>query len=66
MDVLDENNLASFYEKIGKYDVLINAATGGGRALGPFMNMNLEGYRNSFAETLGYTNTVKIRLKSIK
>ena len=26
MDVLDEEKLVSFFEKIGKYDVLINAA----------------------------------------
>ena len=65
MDVLDENNLASFYDKIGKYDVLINAATGGERALGPFMNMNLEGYRNSFKKLWGYTNTVRLGLSQL-
>ena len=36
MDVLDENNLASFFEKIGKYDVLINAATGRGKSYRSF------------------------------
>ena len=36
MDVLDENNLSTFFKKIGKYDVLINAATGGGKSYRSF------------------------------
>ena len=65
IDVLDENSLSSFFKKIGKYDVLINAATGGERAIGPFMNMDLVGYRNSFKKLWGYTNTVSIGLKQL-
>ena len=38
----------------------------GERAIGPFMNMDLEGYRNSFKKLWGYTNTVRLGFKSIK
>ena len=65
MDVLDEEKLVSFFEKIGKYDVLINAATGGERAIGPFLDMKLEGFRNSFKKLWGYTNTVKLGLQQL-
>ncbi len=65
LDVLDENKLVSFFEKIGSYDILINAATGGERAIGPFMNMELKGYRNSFKKLWGYTNTVRFGLHQL-
>ena len=65
MDVLEENKMVSFYKKIGKYDILINAATGGERAIGPFINMNLEGYRNSLRNLWGYTNTVRLGLSQL-
>ena len=65
MDVLDETKLVSFFKKIKKYDILINAATGGERSIGPFMSMDLQGYRNSFKKLWGYTNTVRLGLKHI-
>ncbi len=64
-DVLDENKLASFFDKIGGFDILINAATGGERAIGPFENMDLKGYRNSFKKLWGYTNTVRLGLQQL-
>ena len=65
MDVLDESKLVSFFEKVGGYDILINAATGGERAIGPFMKMDLEGYRNSFKKLWGYTNSVRYGLQNL-
>ncbi len=65
LDVLDEGKLSSFFKKIGKYDILINAATGGDRAIGPFLNMDLEGYRNSFKKLWGYTNSVRLGLSQL-
>ena len=64
-DVLDENKLTSLFKKIGKFDILVNAATGGERAIGPFINMDLEGYRNSFKKLWGYTNTVRLGLQQL-
>ncbi len=66
IDVLDEKSLASFFNEIGEYDVLINTATGGERALGPFRDMDLNGYRNSFRKLWGYTNTVRLGLKNLR
>ena len=40
-------------------DLLINCATGGKRAAGPFLQMDIEGYQGSFAKLWGYTNTVR-------
>ena len=48
LDVLDETGLKTFFKEQGEYDILINSATGGGRAIGPFLNMDMEGYRNFF------------------
>ena len=59
IDVLDEEALKSFFKNQGKFDVLINCATGGARAVGPFLKMDLEGYRGSFAKLWGYTNVVR-------
>ena len=40
VDVLDEKSLKSLFKQIGNYDVLISTATGGKRAVGPFLKMN--------------------------
>ncbi len=65
VDVLDEANLKKTFNEIGKFDVLVNTATGGDRAIGPFNKMKIEGYRNSFRKLWGYVNTVKYGLKDI-
>lgn len=65
LNVLDEKEIRNFFNKIGKYDVLVNTATGGERALGPFAKMDLAGYRNSFRKLWGYTNTVRYGLTKI-
>ena len=59
IDVLDEEALKSFFKNQREFDVLINCATGGTRAVGPFLKMDLEGYRSSFAKLWGYTNVVR-------
>ena len=58
-DVLDEAALSAMFEKLAPYDVLISAATGGGRAVGPFMEMDMNGFRDSFAKMWGYANVVR-------
>ena len=65
IDVLDENQLSLFFDEVGSFDILINTATGGERAIGPFEEMDLNGYRNSFRKLWGYTNTVRLGLKNI-
>ncbi len=58
-DVTDEKAVAKFLKEQAPYDVLISAATGGSRAVGPFLKMDLEGYKGSFAKLWGYANVVR-------
>jgi NAD(P)-dependent dehydrogenase (short-subunit alcohol dehydrogenase family) len=41
-------------------EALVNAATGGPRAIGPFLDMDLDGFQNSFAKLWGYVNSVRL------
>ena len=49
-----------FFAEQGEIDYLINAATGGERAVGPFMEMDMDGFQGSFAKLWGYTHSVRI------
>ena len=60
VDVLDRDALSALFEKHHGFDYLVNAATGGPRAVGPFLEMDLDGYRNSFAKLWGYVNSVRL------
>ncbi len=60
LDVLDRAAMAAFFAAIGTIDLLVAAATGGGRALGPFLSMDLDAYQGSFRKLWGYTNAVQI------
>ena len=59
-DVLDRNALQALFEKHAGFDFLVNAATGGSRAIGPFLEMDLDGFQGSFAKLWGYVNTVRL------
>jgi len=59
-DVRDRDALAALLESLAPYDILISAATGGGRALGPFMEMDLDHYQASFDKLWGYVNVVRL------
>lgn len=59
-DVRDEEALAALFAREAPFDILISAATGGARASGPFLKMDLEGYRNSFDKLWGYANCVRL------
>jgi NAD(P)-dependent dehydrogenase (short-subunit alcohol dehydrogenase family) len=60
VDVLDREALRSLFEKHHGFDYLVNAATGGSRAIGPFLEMDLDGFQNSFAKLWGYVNSVRL------
>ena len=66
MNVLDRDALEQFFKEIGEYDILVNSATGGARAVGPFLSMDLDGYRASFDKLWGYTNVVRYGTKFLK
>ena len=59
-DVRDEAALTALFSAHAPVDVLISAATGGERAAGPFLQMDLAGYRASFDKLWGYTNVVRL------
>lgn len=58
-DVLDRDAMASLFESCAPFDILISAATGGERAVGPFLEMDMDGFRNSFDKLWGYANVVR-------
>lgn len=58
-DVLDREAMAALFEECAPFDILVSAATGGSRALGPFLAMDMEGFQNSFAKLWGYANVVR-------
>ena len=60
VDVLDRVALDELFEKHHGFDYLVNAATGGPRAIGPFLEMDPQGYQDSFAKLWGYVNSVRL------
>ena len=66
MNVLDRDALEKFFQEEGEYDILVNSATGGARAVGPFLSMDLDGYKASFDKLWGYTNVVRYGTKNLK
>ena len=57
-DVLDREALADLFAQHAPFDYLVCAATGGPRARGPFLDMDLDAFQGSFAKLWGYTNAV--------
>ena len=66
MNVLERDALEKFFQEVGEYDILVNSATGGARAVGPFLSMDLDGYKASFDKLWGYTNVVRYGTKFLK
>ncbi len=60
VDVLDRAALQKLFEELAPFDVLVNAATGGDRATGPFLAMDLDGFQGSFRKLWGYVNSVRL------
>ncbi len=60
IDVLDREGLATLFSEEAPYDFLVNCATGGARASGPFLQMDLDGFQGSFRKLWGYTNSVRL------
>ncbi len=59
-DVLDRQALQAVFDRHQGFDYLVNSATGGPRAIGPFLEMDLDGFQGSFAKLWGYVNTVRL------
>lgn len=64
-DVLDKSALQALFTECGPIDILVSAATGGGRAIGPFTEMDMDDYQASFAKLWGYTNVVRYGVEQL-
>lgn len=58
-DVLDRDAMQALFAELAPFDILVSAATGGSRAIGPFLEMDLDGYKASFDKLWGYANVVR-------
>ena len=58
-DVRIEEDVKKIFEKHAPFDILISAATGGSRAAGPFLEMDMLGFKSSFDKLWGYANVVR-------
>ena len=58
-DVLDRDAVDALLKQHAPFEILVSAATGGSRALGPFLDMDMDGYKASFDKLWGYANIVR-------
>jgi len=58
-DVRDAAALETLLESLAPFDILVSAATGGTRAIGPFLDMDMDGFKASFDKLWGYANVVR-------
>lgn len=65
IDVLDRPGLTALFDDLDPLDILVCSATGGPRAAGPFVEMDLDGFQGSFAKLWGYTNAVRLGAASM-
>ena len=64
-DVLDGADVAALLNDLAPFDILVSAATGGSRAIGPFLEMDMDGYKASFDKLWGYANVVRYGAKHV-
>jgi len=58
-DVRDRDALDALVKAHAPVDIIVAAATGGSRALGPFLTMDMAAYKASFDKLWGYGNIVQ-------
>ncbi|MEO9781742.1 MAG: SDR family oxidoreductase [Sedimentitalea sp.] len=58
-DVRDTAALEELFAEHAPFDILVSAATGGDRAFGPFLEMDMDGFKSSFDKLWGYANVVR-------
>jgi NAD(P)-dependent dehydrogenase (short-subunit alcohol dehydrogenase family) len=58
-DVLDRDGLVALLATCAPFDILVNSATGGERAIGPFLRMDMDGFEGSFRKVWGCANVVR-------
>jgi len=58
-DVRDRDAMQTLFKDCAPFDILISAATGGDRAMGPFLEMDMDGFQGSFDKLWGYANVIR-------
>lgn len=58
-DVRDGAAVEALCAEYAPFDILVSAATGGDRAFGPFLDMEIDGYKGSFDKLWGYATVVR-------
>lgn len=64
-DVRDTAAVEKLLNEIGTIDILVSAATGGKRAIGPFVEMDMDGFKGSFDKLWGYANVVRFGARHV-
>ena len=64
-DVRDTAAMEALFEKLAPFDILISAATGGDRAIGPFLEMDMDGFKASYDKMWGYAHVVRFGTKHL-
>jgi NAD(P)-dependent dehydrogenase (short-subunit alcohol dehydrogenase family) len=64
-DVLVRVAVETLLNSLGPIDILVSAATGGSRAIGPFLDMDMDGFKSSFDKLWGYANVVRYGAKHV-
>lgn len=59
-DVRDRDGLSNLFASLAPFEILVNAATGGKRPRGPFLEVDLDAYQGAFDKLWGYTNSVRL------
>jgi NAD(P)-dependent dehydrogenase (short-subunit alcohol dehydrogenase family) len=59
LDARDAAAVEAFFNAEGDIDILVNSATGGSRAFGSFMEMDMKGFQGSFDKLWGYANVLR-------
>ena len=58
-DVTDSAAVETLLNRLAPFDILVSAATGGSRAIGPFLEMDMNGFKASFDKLWGYAHVVR-------
>ena len=65
-DVRDAAAVEVLLNDIGPIEILVSAATGGKRAIGPFVEMSIDGFKGSFDKLWGYATVVRHGARHVK
>ena len=66
LDTRDAEAVETFFNIEGDIDILVNSATGGSRAFGPFMDMDMKGFQGSFDKLWGYANVLRYGVSHVR